>query len=555
MALSFSDFEVTDLTQLDNADVNQLLDRLATQLQDLNPSIDLRRGVFKDTLAYYHAILETAIRTNLERYQSARSLQQIEADPTLADDDVVNEVLSNWGVTRKLGTQAAGSVTIELSANSSVVIPQGLVFEAQGLSYAAVATFTARTSAGQVSTPNDRLLVALSNGNWAFVVEVEAAAVGAGYKLNAGDLIVPGKPIANYVTSYAASSFSAGQNTETNTELINELQLGVAAKTLSNRTNMKAWLREYTDYQSVTNQSIVGYGDAAMLRDQHTIFPVSYGGRVDWYIRGQQPLQRTTKTAAATLISIGAGTNTSTWQFSLGKAVYPGFYEVDRIRREVDSALNSGFEIVSDARGNDLTGGGFLPDVASIAEGAYSAFQTTTIVFTDTVTDTGSLVVGDTANYVYDITGVPHIAGIQNLVSGRDYRSYAADALVKAPVPCFVQVTLTLNKSAGDAEPDVNSIKTAVANVVNQTGFIGRLDGSRIVDVVHNFIQNDISVTGLDLFGRIRNPDGSVQYLRSPDSLEVPDQPEKMVTANTVQFYLEVSDVSVNVQSVIPTAT
>ena len=505
MALTFSGFEVTDLTQLSNTDVNQLLDRLAAQLQELNPSLDLRRGVFKDTIAYYHAILETAIRTNLERYQSARSLQQIEKDPTLADDTVVNEVLSNWGVTRKVGTQATGSVTIELSANRSVIVSQGLLFEAGGLSYAATSTFTARTSAGQISNSNDRLLVELSNGNWAFVVEVEATAIGTQYKLNAGDLLVPNKALAAYVTSYATTAFSNGSNTETNAELINTLQLGIAAKTVSNRVNMQAWLREYDAYKAVTNQSIVGYGDASMLRDQHTIFPVSYGG-------------------------------------------------VDLIRRETDSALNSGFEIVSDTRVNDLTATGFLPDIATVAEGAYSAFQTATIVFTDTVTSTATLAVGATASYVCDITGVPNIASIQGLVSGRDYRSYAADILVKAPVPCFVQVTLTINKAAGDPAPDVNGIKSAIASVVNQTGFIGRLDGSHITDAVHNFIQDDVSVTNLDLFGRIRNPDGSVQYLRDADSLVIPNQPGKMVTANTVQFYSEVSDISVNVQSVIPTA-
>ena len=154
MTLTISNFEISDLTQLDNADVNQLLERLAEQLQELNPALDLKRGVFKDTVAYYHAILETAIRTNLERYQSARSLQQIAADPTLADDDVVNEVLSNWGVTRRIGTRASGSVTIELSAARTVTVPEGFIFEADGQQYSATATFVARPSAGQVATVN-----------------------------------------------------------------------------------------------------------------------------------------------------------------------------------------------------------------------------------------------------------------------------------------------------------------------------------------------------------------------------------------------------------------
>jgi len=552
MSLTISDFEVPSLTDLNSADVQQLLDRIIAQLQEANPALDLKRGVFKDTLAYYHAVLETAIRTNLQRYQSARSLQQIEADPTLADDTVVNEVLSNWGVTRKLGTRAIGPVTIELTVARSVTIPAGFVFQASGRAYAATATFTARTSAAQLSSDTDRLLVQLSNGNWAFTVEVEAAEIGAGYKLNAGDLIVPDRTITNYVTSYATSSFSDGTDTETNAQLIDELQLGIAAKALSNRTNMRAYLRAIAAFSSVTNQSIIGYGDTEMLRDRHTIFPISYGGRVDWYIRGQEPLQRATKTIEATCIAIN-GSN-STWQFSLGKTVFPGFYEVSKIRRPADANLNSGFEIILDSRGNDLTGGGFVPDIATVAEGAYSAYQTATIQFVDTVTSTTTLTVGQKANYIYEVTGTPLVGEIQTLIGSRDVRSYAADALIKAPVPCFVQVTLTINKASGDADPDIAAIKNAVVGVVNQTDFIGRLDGSRIIDVVHNYLTGDLSVTSLDLLGRVRNPDGSVQYIRNADALVITDQPAKMVTAKTVQFFAEVADVSINVVSSIPTA-
>jgi hypothetical protein len=552
MTLTVSGFEVSALTQLDSNDVNQLLERLANQLQELNPDLDLKRGVFKDTVAYYHAVLETAIRTNLERYQSARSLQQIAADPTLADDDVVNEVLSNWGVTRKIGTKAAGPVTIELTAARTVTIPEGFIFEAAGRQYLATASFVSRTSAGQLVTSTDRLLTQLNNGNWAFVVDVEAAEIGLEYKLNAGDSIVPNRTVVNYATSYATSTFDAGTNTETNAELISSLQLGISAKTLSNRTNMRAWLRSIPAYETATNQSIVGYGDSGMLRDKHTIFPISFGGRVDWYVRGQAAIQRSLVSLTATLLSIEG--NTSTWQFSMGKSAFPGFYEVTKIRRLADSGLNSGFEIVADNRGNDLTGAGFIPDITNVAEGAYTAFQTTTIQFVDTATEVSTLVLRQTAEYVCEVTGVPLIAELQAEVSSRDVRSYAADALIKAPVPCFVDVTFTINKTAGDPEPDVNAIKAAVVEGVNQVGFIGRLDGSLLIDIIHNFITDAVSVTDLDLFGRVRRPDGSIQYIRDAASLVIPEQPDRMVTAKTVQFFAEVSNISINVQSVIPTA-
>lgn len=552
MTLTISDFEVPALDQLNTDDVQQLLARLATQLQELNPSLDLKRGVFKDTLVYYHAVLEAAIRTNLQRYQSARSLQQIEADPTLADDNVVNEVLSNWGVTRKQGTKATGAITIEITSARSVTVPFGLTFSAAGRSYISTATFVSRPDSNQVSGVNDRLLTLLSNGNYAFTITVEAVDVGSEFILNAGDLIVPTRTIAGYVTSYAVDSFSDGINTETNLQLLEELQLGISAKALSNRTNMRSYLRSVIAFSSVTNQSIVGYGDQEMLRDQHTIFPISFGGRVDWYIRGQQSLQRTSREIQATCISIEG--QTSTWQFSINKNFSPGFYEISKIRRFADSGLNSGFEIVIDDRDNDLTGDEFIPDITTVAEGAYSAYQTTTIRFVNTVTSTVGLTVGAVAVYVFDITGTPLIREIQDLIASRDIRSYAADALIKAPVPCFVQINLVINKTAGDADPDINGIRNSIVSVINKTDFIGRLYGSIIVDAIHNFLKDNLSVTQIDMLGRIRNPDGTVQYLRDYDVLVIPEQPEKMVTSKTVQFFTEIDQVTVSVASTIPTA-
>ncbi len=552
MALSFSNADLPSLTALNAADVQQLLDRIVAQLQELNPNLDLKRGVFKDTVAYYHAVLEASIRTSLRRYQSARSLQQIQNNPELADTAVVDGVLSNWGITRKSGTKAIGFVTIELKQSRSVNIPTNFAFQSTGKRYFATKTFVARPEESQLSLESDRILRHLSNGNYAFTIEVVAENTGAAYKLNAGDSIVPVRSIFGYVTSYATSTFSAGLGEETNEELLQQLQLGIAAKTLSNRTNMRSFLRSIPAFASITNQSIIGYGDAEMLRDRHTIFPVSYGGRVDWYVRGQFPLQRALLTVSAVCVEVDS--TTSTWQFSLVKTDIPGFYEVNKIRRPADAGLNSGFEPSSDTRSTDLTEDGFLPDITTVAEGAYSAFQTSVIRFVDTFTSPATLSVGQISQYLCEVTGTPFIREIQELVASRDVRSYAADVLVKAPVPCFVDVTLTINKTASDVVPPIDAIKAAIVDVVNSTDFIGRLDGSIIIKAVHKLLQHSLSVTDLDLFGRIRNPDGTIQYLRNSDSLIVPNQPDKMVTAKTVQFFTEISKITVNVASTIYTA-
>ena len=548
-------YEITDLKQLNSTDVDALLVKLASELTEENPSLDLKRGVFHDSVLYYHAVLETAIRENLNRYLSARSLQQIEADPTLADTTTVDDVLSNWGITRREGTQAKGEVTIVVSKSTSVTIAAGAVFEADGVSFTSDLGYTSTANPAGVATAGDRLMVELADGNWEFTIFVTAITAGSGGRLTANKAVVPEDAVTNYVSSFATTDFSDGVDTETNTELVNQLQDGIAAKAISNRVNMRSLLRSLPQFSSVTNQSIVGYGDAEMLRDKHSIFPISYGGRVDWYVRGQSDLQTVTLTKEATLISVDSDGN-GTWQFPLLKDDAPGFYEVSRIYLpSADPEETGTFSISSDTRGLDLTGSGFIPDIATQAEGAFTAYQTATIQFVDTVTDASAMSAGDKQNYTVEVHNTSFVKELQDYMSSRDVRSYGGDILMKAPIPCFVQVSCVINKSSDDSDPDITGIKSTIANLVNSTGFIGRLDGSRVLDVIHGYIQNDVSVTDLDILGKIITPAGTTTWLHDSSSIVVTDDAVNMVTSKTVQFFTSSDDISVDIKTTIPTFT
>ena len=234
----------------------------------------------------------------------------------------------------------------------------------------------------------------------------------------------------------------------------------------------------------------------------------------------------------------------------------PAFYEVSRISLpSADPAETGTFAVSSDDRGLDLTGDGFIPDIATQAEGAFTAYQTATIQFVDTVTDAALLSPGAKQDYVIAVLNTPLIKELQAYMAGRDVRSYGADALIRAPVPCFVQLSCILNKSAEDADPDVAAIKTTLSSLVNNTGFIGRLDGSRVLDAIHGYIQNNVSITDLDMLGRILQPNNETTWLHSSSSLVVEDNASNMVTAKTVQFFLSVSDISIDIETTIPTFT
>ena len=546
-------YEISSLSQLDPTTIESLLTQLETEIQENNPNLDLKRGVFHDTVLYYHAVLEGAIRENLERYQTARSLQQIEIDPSIADTDTVSDVLSNWGITRDEGTFAKGSVAIVVDSSSSVTISSGATFEADGVKFIADDSYTSTTNSATVDTDNDRLMTQLSDGNYIFTIFVTALEVGTVGKLGADTIVIPNAPISNYVTSYAVSDFTEGISSETNSELVNKLQDGISAKALSNRINMRGLLRSLSQFASVTNQSIVGYGDPEMLRDQHSIFPLSFGGRVDWYVRGQAQLNTVSLLKEATLISVNTS-DQGTWQFSLDKDEVPGFYEIRSIVLSSHVPVSTEtFSIISDERGLNLTGTGFIPDIKTQAEGAFTAYQTTTIQFLDTETNASVLTVGDKQEYAVKVVNSGYTKELQEYMASRDTRCFGSDVLLKAPVPCFVQVSLTVNKTSGDTDPDVSAMKNSIAAVVNGTGFIGRLDSSRILEVAAGYLQNNTSITNLNLLGRILTPDYGASWLRNDDSLIVPTDAGPMVSAKTVQFFTGVDDISISIQTSIPT--
>ena len=86
MALTFP-----NLTQLDPAIVEQLREEAASRLQEAFPDLDLKRGVYHDTVVYFHAQLAAAIQTLLAQHLQSRSLLAIKANPTLADAATVDQ--------------------------------------------------------------------------------------------------------------------------------------------------------------------------------------------------------------------------------------------------------------------------------------------------------------------------------------------------------------------------------------------------------------------------------------------------------------------------------
>lgn len=530
--------QIANLSELTTAEVTTALDEIRSLVQEEHPTLDVRRGVVHDHILYLGAQLAAMYENSSQRVQDSSSLLRIQSDPELADDDIVDQVLSNFNLTRGEGSNAFGSVTILVSKLSTVTVAKGSRFSSSGKTFVSDASYVARSSAENVQSDNDRVLTATDDGRWSFTINVEAEEEGSASLLDKGASLVPSTTIVNFVKAYATDDFTGGVDTETNEQLVARQAIGVAARALSGRLNMSAALHE--QFPAVINDSVIGYGDAEMLRDQRGLFPVSFGGRTDWYVRTQELPQRLGLDKTATLIqktTDGKGV----WQITYGRDEAPGLYDVESIVPTGSDNTVGSFTILSDARSYDssLAVDLLTPDITSAEEAAFSRYQTVVVQFKDDQTDTAALTVSSSTKvYSTTLRVMPQIAAIQSYVSGRGSRHYGGDALIKAPVPCFLSLSLIIDTQPGALLPQASEIKDALAAYVNRKGFAGHLHASNLHDIVHDYLPGSAAVSHTDMFGQILRPNGSLRPIRSSETLRVPDEPENMVTSRTVAFFL-----------------
>lgn len=545
-----ADLSITSINDLNSDDIAQAENFLKTFLAEEYPSMDLSEGrVLRDLLIRPAAIFHVLNNANLDVERRSHSLQAINADPALADDAIVDSVLSNFLITRSVGTKATGQITIIISSSLTTSIQQGTVFTANGLNYVTAQTFIGVTEADAVISGQQKLITLRSDSTYAFTIPVAAETTGSAYQARRNTRFTMAPAPGNLVDAVAAEDFTGGTDTETNAELIGQLAGGITPSVFSGRAQIDALVRtEVVETQAV---SIVGFGDAEMLRDKHNLFEIAYGGKADIWARTRTLPESVSISVEATLINA----TTKLFQFSVGRDVAPGFYLVEGIFYEDAPETDGALEITGETRSLDLSqdSNEFVPTVANIVEGAYSRYQTSVVQFKAPDVDvTGMTESLSKETFKVNLLYLPDIKTLQEKAVDRNSRNPQADYLVRAPVPAFVAINLKVQYPATSEAPVVSTIKQAIVDRVNGLGFkTGQLPASIIYDAVHNSAGNNVIVVSpLDFFCQIRRPDGTVITIRDADGIVVPNEPTRGVTSRTTVFFLETDSIDITVEPI-----
>lgn len=536
---------ITSLDDLDPAAVAETQQLLSQLLQERHPELTLGAGVFHDLVLHFSAVCQAVATQTVTRLQTSAALATVRADPAAADPTVVDTVLSNFGVTRRQGSRAAGLLTFVFSDAISAVLSASVDFAAGGASFRLDGSFVGRPPGSIISASHERLLIARGDGTYAITLPATATTAGRAGNVRRGTQFATTVPLPRFVMAFAATDFANGANVESNASLAARAKFGVAGRSLSHRDAIVATLQEHPAFIGTAQFSIIGCGNAELQRDRHGIWPVSSPGVVDVYVRSQ-PLPAATETQLpATLIE--KQDDRSIWQLAIPRDVAPGFYKVLEISVNLQVNVNLQCEILADLRGMDLSDP-LPPLIETIEEAAYTVYQTAIIQFADYSTNVQSLALGHSQAYAVVLSSMPGLTAAQTICSDPQQRNLTADLLVRAPVPCDVGVACRIEQGSGTAALDVAAIQIAVADVVNSLDFPGQLHAAVIVETVQGFLSRRQAVAAVTLQGQVRQPDGQVIAL-SPTSgtLRLPELPSRMTTGRTTAFFLRPEDVQLEI--------
>jgi hypothetical protein len=534
--------ELTNLADLSTTDVEQNITLLKSYLEVEYPSMDLQPGgVLYSLLLRPAALFHTLNQSNMTRLRQANSLLAINQDPTLADESLVDAVLSNYSITRNQGGYAIGRINLIFSTNDFVAVPSSKIFTANGVEFLPVNPVYGVSA---ISTNTYSVLfTAQSDGTYVLPVTVKAATTGTSGNLAKGTRLTEVETgLLNLIDIVVASDFDGGEDTESNAELMSKISNGITTPSLGSRNAIKALIQN--NFSSVTDISVVGAGDIEMLRDGHSTLGIKTLGKVDLYVRTRAKPITVTITKAATLTNPG----TKTFSMAFTRNEYPGLYSIESIL-PAGSTLTGTLEVTSTTRGIDsslVDGTDFVPAMAD-DEGTFTRYQSLTVIFNDNYTDTSGMTTGDTADFNVTLTYMPDIDLVNDWLQHRSRRAPGGDYLVKAPIPCFVGVGLKITVGPGDEEPDTELIKAAVIDAVNSTTFAdGQLDSSVIINAAQSLLSRRSRVdTPIDLRGRVIKPDGNTYWVFDPYKLVIPTIADEMVSSRTVAFFLDTSNIIV----------
>lgn len=251
-------------------------------LQAIYPDLDLREGTgLRDTVIRPVATMIALVRKGINYYMDANAISKI-TDTT--PQDMVDTLMSNWFLTRRVGTKAVLSIRLYFSISKNITIPTSVYFSPDNvLMYSPVTNY--------ILTENNLTYYAFSK-EWYVDIDVTSEISNESYNISSGDLLY----FTNFDPYFLRGEINylkqAAISPETNLQFVTRAKTAISTRNLINKPSIASKLQEV--FPMLRSCVPIGFGDPEMVRDQiYVQLPYSNntttlfhnGGKVDVYCR------------------------------------------------------------------------------------------------------------------------------------------------------------------------------------------------------------------------------------------------------------------------------
>lgn len=249
-------------------------------LQALYPDMDLREGTgVRDLVIRPTATMIALVRKGINYFMDSNAISKISDD---TPQEMVDTLMSNWFLTRRVGTKAILNIRLFFSVQKNITIPTSAYFSPDNiLMYNPLTNYI---------LVQDNLTYDSFSKEWYVDIDVSSEISNESYNISSGDLLyftnfdpyfLRGE--INYLSQSAISP-------ETNSQFVVRAKTAISTRNLINKPSIASKLQEM--FPMIRNCVPIGFGDPEMVRDQiYVDLPYSNGtntlfhngGKVDIY--------------------------------------------------------------------------------------------------------------------------------------------------------------------------------------------------------------------------------------------------------------------------------
>jgi hypothetical protein len=441
-------------------------------------NVDTRKGtVVYEILIGLAALGYGFLAEQIDLFEKSNSLSMIVENNTDVDDTVIDSLLANWFLSRTLGKKSYGKAKVLASSARDYFIGVGTGFATKtGLGYVAKE---------DTDIQQEELQPEL-DGNFSFVLDLEAAEVGSLYSVLADTAFDSAIYPNNVVEINAVSDFVPGEDSETNSQLLNRTQEEISLRDFASlRSIRKIILEEFSDIKEIR---ALGMDNREMQRDRNGM-GMKVGGKVDVYVNKEEVLSEeqtlTTDSDGIVFLSTELSPIMRVKNFSL--AVNP-ITKLDSFGIETMSTL-----------------AGLEPNFAR-----FSSFEKIKVVTDQPERD-----------IIVRTDRLAGISDIQIFVEEKDIENIVQSTLVKCFMPCFLSAGIQYVAENGTSV-DEEALLGLIVNYINTyKDNENMFYVSKLVDFIVSLPEIKSITLPLDLTGEYHLPDGTKKSISSPNVIEI----------------------------------